>query len=99
VYKEHIPVAQLCREVAAVMQEFTREHLLAMQCLLCDPVQACAPVTLRVTCSPLSVMITSQAILISLSQTAVLIEVLMSEFCGADNSIQTFCALLQSLEV
>lgn len=24
-YKEHIPVAQLCREVAAVMQEFTRE--------------------------------------------------------------------------
>ena len=24
VYKEHIPVAQLCREVAAVMQEFTR---------------------------------------------------------------------------
>ena len=26
VYKEHIPVAQLCREVAAVMQEFTRER-------------------------------------------------------------------------
>lgn len=25
VYKEHIPVAQLCRETAAVMQEFTRE--------------------------------------------------------------------------
>ena len=24
VYKEHIPVAQLCRETAAVMQEFTR---------------------------------------------------------------------------
>lgn len=24
-YKEHIPVAQLVREVAAVMQEFTRE--------------------------------------------------------------------------
>ena len=24
-YKEHIPVAQLCRETAAVMQEFTRE--------------------------------------------------------------------------
>jgi hypothetical protein len=23
-YQEHIPVAQLCREVAAVMQEFTR---------------------------------------------------------------------------
>lgn len=26
-YKEHIPVAQLVREVAAVMQEFTRESL------------------------------------------------------------------------
>lgn len=25
-YKEHIPVAQLVREVAAVMQEFTRKH-------------------------------------------------------------------------
>ena len=25
VYKEHIPVAQLCRETAAVMQEFTRK--------------------------------------------------------------------------
>ncbi len=28
VYKEHIPVAQLCREVAAVMQEFTRKRYL-----------------------------------------------------------------------
>ena len=27
-YQEHIPVAQLCREVAAVMQEFTRASLL-----------------------------------------------------------------------
>ena len=26
-YHEHIPVAQLCRETAAVMQEFTRERL------------------------------------------------------------------------
>ena len=26
-YQEHIPVAQLCREVAAVMQEFTRERV------------------------------------------------------------------------
>lgn len=30
-YHEHIPVAQLVREVAAVMQEFTRE------CVLCTP--------------------------------------------------------------
>ena len=28
VYKEHIPVAQLCREVAAVMQEFTRKTMI-----------------------------------------------------------------------
>ncbi len=28
-YKEHIPVAQLVREVAAVMQEFTREYRVA----------------------------------------------------------------------
>ena len=28
VYKEHIPVAQLCREIAATMQEFTRASLL-----------------------------------------------------------------------
>ena len=27
VYKEHIPVAQLCREIAATMQEFTRAPL------------------------------------------------------------------------
>ena len=30
-YKEHIPVAQLCREIAAIMQEFTR----APRFLLC----------------------------------------------------------------
>lgn len=32
VYKEHIPVAQLCREVAAVMQEFTRARPLQNFC-------------------------------------------------------------------
>ena len=32
VYKEHIPVAQLCREIAATMQEFTREPQLLQLC-------------------------------------------------------------------
>lgn len=34
-YKEQIPVAQLCREVATVMQEFTRKLPLAYCCLRC----------------------------------------------------------------
>ncbi len=32
-YKEQIPVAQLCREVATVMQEFTRKLLIFLYML------------------------------------------------------------------
>ena len=48
VYKEHIPVAQLCREVAAVMQEFTRKRY---PLILLSSHFACMSSMLRACCA------------------------------------------------